>query len=177
MSLSHIKSFILTCKEGYFSFIQRIIVIWKMELPWLESSTTTSTPAYSHTTYWKMELPWLESSTTTSTPAYSHTITVLEDGVALAGVQHHHVHPSLQSHNNCTERWSCPGWIPAPPRPPQPTVIQQLYWEMELPWLESSTTTSTPAYGHTTTVLKTSQKKQCWGSGSACFWASRIRIH
>jgi hypothetical protein len=50
MSLSHIKSFILTCKEGYFSFIQRIIVIWKMELPWLESSTTTSTPAYSQTT-------------------------------------------------------------------------------------------------------------------------------
>ncbi len=25
-----------------------------------------------------MELPWLESSTTTSTPSYSHTITVLK---------------------------------------------------------------------------------------------------
>ncbi len=30
----------------------------------------------------------------------------LEDGVALAGVQHHHVHPSLRSHNNCTENFT-----------------------------------------------------------------------
>jgi hypothetical protein len=34
-----------TCKEGYLSFIHRIIWIWKMELPWLESRITTSTPA------------------------------------------------------------------------------------------------------------------------------------